>query len=91
MATQFFIDDRGRVVLVPGLGGNPVWEPAYAWTQTPEGEWKNTGTQKMLDGKKVWQLSCTVYDKAGAPQSAKLFALGAVAPTVYTDDEEIKF
>lgn len=84
-----FVDPvTGMVRLASGLGQEPSWEPALAWEQNAEGEWQSTGEQKEFGGVPVWVLRCSVFNKAGVPEQARLFALSKTAPTAYTSEAE---
>lgn len=87
--SDIFVDPMtGKVALASGLGQEPSWEPALAWEQDTEGQWKSTGEQKEFGGVPVWMLRCSVFNKAGVPEQARLFALSKTAPTAYTSESE---
>lgn len=89
IVTEVFVDPiTGMVQLASGLGKEPSWEPALAWAQDDEGQWKSTGEQKELGGVPVWMLRCSAFNKAGVPEQARLFALSKTAPTAYTSEAE---
>lgn len=87
--SDIFVDPMtGKVELASGLGQEPSWEPALAWEQDTEGQWKSTGEQKEFGGVPVWMLRCSVFNKSGVPEQARLFALSKTAPTAYTSESE---
>ena len=87
--SNIFVDPvTGMIKLSAGLGEDPSWEPALAWTQNSDGQWESTGVQKEFGGLPVWVLRCSAFNKAGVPEQTRLFALSKTAPTAYTSEAE---